>query len=321
MGHIVAVTGDGFNDSPALKRADIGIAMNKSGSDISKESAGMILLDDNFASTVSGIYEGRLVFNNLQKAIAYTLTHIIAETIPYMLFVLVPFPLAISSTQILTVDLGFEFIMSLSFAFEPAESSEEIMRLPPRKPITNKYAIEKFEALQLKKQKSPSAMSLNKIPEDVTDSVQLLVIASDEPAPKFKREWKSRFGEFKRFFSDKDYWTDFLKSLQDIWKPSKDERLVDGRTLLWAYVEAGLIECLGAFVTFFTVLWGDYGISLAVARFSQVNAGIYWLPHSPDLITENGTVVVNFRSLTKSRVILNMKPFYKLKAPTTCPFS
>lgn len=81
MGHIVGVTGDGVNDSPALKKADLGIAMNDSGSDVSKEAAAMILIDDNFASTVSGIEEGRLIFQNLKKSIQYTVSHTMPEGI------------------------------------------------------------------------------------------------------------------------------------------------------------------------------------------------------------------------------------------------
>lgn len=81
LGHIVGVTGDGVNDSPALKKADLGIAMNESGSDVSKEAAAMILLDDNFASTVRGIEEGRLIFQNLKKSIQYTLSHSMPEGI------------------------------------------------------------------------------------------------------------------------------------------------------------------------------------------------------------------------------------------------
>ena len=81
-GHIVGVTGDGVNDSPALKKADLGIAMNQSGSDVSKEAAAMILVDDNFASTVSGVEEGRLIFQNLKKSVQYTVTH----TMPQGLF-------------------------------------------------------------------------------------------------------------------------------------------------------------------------------------------------------------------------------------------
>jgi sodium/potassium-transporting ATPase subunit alpha len=86
MGHIVGVTGDGVNDSPALKKADLGIAMNISGSDVSKEAASMILLDDNFASIVRGIEEGRLIFVNLKKSIQYTISHSTPEVIPNLLY-------------------------------------------------------------------------------------------------------------------------------------------------------------------------------------------------------------------------------------------
>lgn len=131
LGKVVAVTGDGVNDSPALKKADIGVAMGISGSDVSKEAADMVLLDDNFSSIVSGIEEGRLIFDNLKKSIAYTLSSNIPELIPFVLFIVAGFPLLLSTIHILVIDLVTDMLPAISFAYERAES--DIMRRKPRR--------------------------------------------------------------------------------------------------------------------------------------------------------------------------------------------
>jgi len=131
LGYVVAVTGDGVNDSPAIKQADIGLAMGITGSEVAKDSADMILLNDDFSSIIVGIEEGRKIFDNLKKSIAYTLSSNIPEILPFIAFIIMQIPLPLSTVLILCVDLGTDIFPAVSFAFEDSEL--DIMTRRPRR--------------------------------------------------------------------------------------------------------------------------------------------------------------------------------------------
>ncbi|KAF8579449.1 aminophospholipid-transporting P-type ATPase [Ramaria rubella] len=214
LGHIVGVTGDGVNDSPALKKADLGIAMNISGSDVSKEAANMILLDDNFASTVKGVAEGRLIFNNLKRSIQYTISHSTPEVIPQLLYVIVPIPLPLSAILIL-----------LAFAWDPPESSDGLMRLQPRKPVNDR------SIMSLKKRALRRTKTLRRDSETQTYKApgRISKLITKMKSPFTRIFWEEKF------------------------EKTDDETLVDGKLLSYAYLEAGILEFLAGIVSYFVV--------------------------------------------------------------------
>lgn len=130
-GEIVTVTGDGVNDAPALKNADMGVAMGLSGTEVAKEAADMVLMDDNFATIVSAVEEGRTIFSNIKKFIAYILTSNIPEILPFIAFAAIGAPLALTVVLILSIDLGTDLLPALGLGREPPES--DVMKQPPRR--------------------------------------------------------------------------------------------------------------------------------------------------------------------------------------------
>ncbi|KAI8800792.1 P-type cation-transporting ATPase [Cladochytrium replicatum] len=271
IGHLVGVTGDGVNDSPALKKADLGIAMNQSGSDVSKEAAAMILLDDNFASIVQGITEGRLIFYNLKKSIRYVITHIVPEVLPYLFYAICDLPIAIGGMQILVVDLGFELLAALSYAFEPPETPTGLMKLLPRRPV--------------------SAESIELLRERHKEDIHLGLAREKDPEKESEdEEYKPSFGVILRSWFSPTLWRRaFAKSAGEV--------LVDTNAMLWMYIEAPIFEYVGCQTAFFLVLYRDFGITPSESVNIQRNGG--WTPEP--FVFPNGYISNKAEALARAQ--------------------
>ncbi|WP_458414568.1 cation-translocating P-type ATPase [Schinkia sp. CFF1] len=135
LGHVVASTGDGLNDVLALRKADIGISMGKNGSDAAIESSDVVLLDDNFATIVEAVKEGRAIYNNIQKFITYILASNIPEVFPFLIMGFFNIPLALTVLLVISIDLGTDLVPAISLGEEIPD--EGVLDTPPRDPNSN----------------------------------------------------------------------------------------------------------------------------------------------------------------------------------------
>mmetsp|Transcript_7445 Transcript_7445/g.11126 ORF Transcript_7445/g.11126 Transcript_7445/m.11126 type:complete len:1130 (+) Transcript_7445:49-3438(+) len=268
MGHIVAMMGDGVNDSPALRRADMGIAMAITGSEVSREAASLVLLDDNFCSVIVGIKRGRIIFSNMRKAVCYTLAHITGEVFPAILLLILGLPLGMSSFLILFIDLGTEIAPVMSFAFEVADP--DVMLKPPRRAVVPKDVI-----IELDEEKNLQELTHIEIAE-----------ANEEELEEEADRGKSTIGKWRSHIYHRavNFTSGNTFPFKDDSNPG-DVKLVDQPCLLFAFLQTGFFTVLSGLAVYFSLFY-YYNVSPS----DLVNAAPDYFPASGDKVftTHNG---------------------------------